>query len=297
MFRLRTNSDLANTTVSSLEASPSPTASGQASSDTSRDSQPNVGAIAGATAAGTIALLAIGVLLFVFLRRRRRLMKRYEPDHSDRLKPNRRSQGQGGREGMNFASSVASLPYEESIASSHPYPHTPRSRYHESSEGHSREPSPSDSDVPLMGISPSHQDPFSRGQQPRIVQVGGETRLEGPDNSMARLARKEIAEREAELSRRVREVEDALATKRSTDAPPGAETSSSADRPGPSQLGPGSTPPTSSILPPHQGTSEAVLRDQLNELRAEMERMKILQQQMTLELRDAIEPPPGYQTA
>lgn len=302
MLQLRTNSDLSNTTVSPLDSSPSPTVSGQASSDASRDTHPNVGVIAGATAAGTIALLAIGILFFVFLRRRRRLMRRYEADHSDsRLKPKRRLRGHGGGEDANYSSSVASLPYEESLstASSHPHPYPPHSRYRQGSAGSSQEHSPSDSDVPLMGISPPHTDPFSRGQQPRFVQVGGETRLEGPDNSMARLARKEIAEREAELTRRVREVENALATRRSTDRRPEADSSphSSTARFGPSQTGTASIPSSSSTLPPHEGHSEAVLRDQLNELRAEMERMKTIQQQMTLELRDAIEPPPGYHAA
>lgn len=222
-------------------------------------------------------------------------MKRYEADHRDnRLKSNRRVQGQGGGEVANYSPSVASLSYEGSAATSYPYTPSPHSRYHEASAEASREPSPSDSSVPLMEFSPPHQDPFSRGQQSRFVQVGEETRLEGPDNSMARLARKEIAEREAELSRRVREVENALATRRSPDRPSEASSSSFTSRPGPRT---GSSAVSTTTTPPHAGSLEAVLRDQLDELRAEMERMKIMQQQMTLELRDAIEPPPGYQAA
>ena len=51
---------------------------------------------------------------------------------------------------------------------------------------------------------------------PRIVITRAETHLIGPDNSMARFARQSTAEHEAELTRRMLEIETAHAAKRSS---------------------------------------------------------------------------------
>ena len=68
---------------------------------------------------------------------------------------------------------------------------------------------------------------------PRIVITGAETHLIGPDNSMARFARQSTAEHEAELTRRMLEIETAHAAKRSSVAasssPPPSVSGSSAE--------------------------------------------------------------------
>ena len=67
---------------------------------------------------------------------------------------------------------------------------------------------------------------------PRIVITGAETHLIGPDNSMARFARQSTAEHEAELTRRMLDIDTAHAAKRSSVAasssPPPSVSGSSA---------------------------------------------------------------------
>ncbi|KAI0832676.1 hypothetical protein BC628DRAFT_1309993 [Trametes gibbosa] len=292
------------TTASDLEnTSPSPTStSAQGTASTapklSSTSHVSVGVIAGATAAGVVGLLGIGILGFLCLRRRRRpskvariddggpISKRWFYEQDDDIAP------------ANRGTMAVSLPSDSESPTSlgYPYAHSAHSHHHNSA-AFSREPSPSDSSVPLMEFSGINTDPFTRGEQPHIVVICTETRLEGPENAMTRLARKEVAKREAELTQRVREVEQALATRR----PSGAASPST----GESSVSPATISKSSrALLSPASTTSsrsgesvesDAALRDELNELRAEMAQMRTVQQQMTLELREATEPPPSYQ--
>ncbi|KAH9850826.1 hypothetical protein C2E23DRAFT_301795 [Lenzites betulinus] len=287
-----TTEDLGNTTASPTSASGSGTGASPSPNSPS-NSHISVGVIAGATAAGVVSLLGIGILLFGFLRRRRRYSS--TADHIDSGGPTskRWSYEQDDTPAADRDTLAIPLPYDsESPASfTYPYSNPGHSHYHHSAAS-SREPSPSDSAVPLMEFTGINTDPFTRGQQPRLVVIGTETRLEGPENSMTRLARTEVAKREAELTQRVREVEQALATRH---PPPSASEPSASTSP--TFKFTVSAPSRASTVHSRSGEGEpdAALRDELNELRAEMERMRNVQQQMTLELRDATEPPPSYQ--
>ncbi|KAI0677297.1 hypothetical protein C8Q78DRAFT_961976 [Trametes maxima] len=294
-----TNSDLGNSTAStSLPASSAAGNGAQATTGTSADKSDgthvNLGAIVGGVVAGVVALLAIGILVIVILRRRRRSS---HPDTIERVsKRERRFYGKDDIEEPNYAASVASLPRENTGASSGPYAYSASSRYSHDSPRSPQEASPSASSVPLMEFPASSSGPVTQRDLPRIVVVGAETRLEGPDNSMARIARQKVAEREAELTRRVREVEDALAAKYPNAGPSAAidaRTAQTVLPAGPSEASP--TPTRTEGVRTGANDSEAVLRGQLDELKAEMERMRTVQQRMALELRDATEPPPEYQ--
>ncbi|KAI0353084.1 hypothetical protein OH77DRAFT_1407844 [Trametes cingulata] len=295
-----TDSDSDTTTESA--SAPASSASGQAAAAKtgagnmkSSSSHVNLGVVIGAVAAGAVALLAVGVLAFILIRRRRRIQS-YHPDHINRVsKRERRFYGKDDIDAPSYASSVASLPVEHSEAANLSYSHSTSSRYHEDLERLSRDSSPSGSSVPLMDMSPSSLT-ASEQDLPRIVVVGTETRLEGPENSMARIARQKVAEREAELTRRVREVEDALAAKYPTGS--SRQNSRAPDSPPTPSVATDSARPARTESVPSAGSdsqSEAVLRVQLDELRTEMARMRTVQQQMVLELRDATEPPPEYQ--
>ncbi|KAI0638424.1 hypothetical protein C8Q77DRAFT_1243262 [Trametes polyzona] len=294
-----TSSDLGNGTVSPSSASP---AASTVPGDISSKSHIGVGVIAGAVAAGVAAIVGGCVAIFLLLRNRKRSRSPFGSGREiSKAKSKPKSFAFVGQDDSGAASSVISLPYTESTHSSHPYAYSPHSRYHDGQEESSESgaPSPSDSSVPLILETPAMDaDPFARGQQSRIVVVGTETRLEGPDNSMARLARKQVAEREVELTRRVRELERALAARRPAGDLPGEVHSSNASL---------TTPPDHSVTPvmplaasssrpsPGGSESETVLRQELDELRAEMGRMRMIQQQMDLELREAFEQPPLYQ--
>ncbi|OBZ70335.1 hypothetical protein A0H81_09621 [Grifola frondosa] len=175
-------------------------------------------------------------------------------------------------------------PYSSSIFS--------ESRFQEHLDENHKATSPMDSALlmqfPLPSTSDGHS-PTNAASLPRIIVTHSETRLEGPDNAMARVARAKITAREAELTQRVREMEKTLLDKYSATASSSTETSQSAsptDVPGPRR--------TVSVKS-DTSESEIVLRGQVDALREEMERMRTLQQQMALELRDATEPPPEYQ--
>ncbi|KAI0650494.1 hypothetical protein C8Q79DRAFT_389015 [Trametes meyenii] len=294
-----TNSDLGNATASTSLPASSAAGNGAeattgASADKSNGSHVNLGAIVGGVVAGVVALLAIGILVFVILRRRR---QSYHPDTIERVtKRERRFYSKGDIEEPSYAASIASLPREHTEASSGPYAYSASSRYSHDSPRSPQEASPSASSVPLMEFpASSAPDRVTQRDLPRIVVVGAETRLEGPDNSMARIARQKVAQREAELTRRVREVEDALAAKYPNAGPSAdvGEPVHSASLLGSS--GASSTPTRTGNMEASGNDSEAVLRNQLDELKAEMERMRTVQQRMALELRDATEPPPEYQ--
>lgn len=240
----------------------------------------------------------LGVFGYVLIRRRRRSGGSHAHHHIDRLKHDKRFYGEDDVDKRSFVSSAdpvtlealsatSFLPYRDATLSNRSLSST--SRFHEDLERNSMaEPSPTDS-VPLMDFPAPPS--LGRHSLPRIVVTGEETRLVGPDNSMARYARQKVAEREAELTRRMREMEIALAAKYGVPAQPTS--------PGTLPVSPGGTsssaPSRADSIRSTGSGSEAVLRGQLEEMRAEITRMRLVQQQMVLELRDATEPPPEYQ--
>ncbi|KAI0375904.1 hypothetical protein BV20DRAFT_932760 [Pilatotrama ljubarskyi] len=299
-----TDSDFATTTGSASPAASSASGQGAAAktsigNTTSSNSHVSLGVVIGAVAAVAVALLAIGILVSILIRRRRRTQAD-RPDHINSApKRDRRFYGKDDIDAPSYASSVASLPVGQPETTNLSYTHSNSSRYHEDLERSSRDTSPSGSSVPLMEFS-TPSSTASQQDCPRIVVVGTETRMEGPDNSMARIARRKVAEREAELTRRVREVENALAAKYpaiGSSRERGTASPSSPSRTSPSIFA--TSVRTESVRltggPSGSSQSEVVLRTQLMELRTEMARMRTVQQQMALELRDATEPPPEYQ--
>ncbi|KAI0720365.1 hypothetical protein C8T65DRAFT_634266 [Cerioporus squamosus] len=296
-----TDSDSGDTT--STAGSSSATGSGGSTGNTpgSHDSQtsnaahPNIPIIIGGVIAGVVALVVLGVLGIVLIRRRRRSGGTHA-HHIDSLKHDKRFYGKDDVDTRSYVSSVESvaleapsaspfLPYRDATLSSRSLSST--SRFHEDLEHHSTDPSPTDS-VPLMDFPA----PPSLGSQsfPRIVVTGEETRLVGPDNSMARYARRKVAEREAELTLRMRDMEAALAAKYGVRVQP----TSVGTLPAPSG-GSSAAPSRADSMRSTGSGSEAALRGQLEELRTDIARMRTVQQQMVLELRDATEPPPEYQ--
>ncbi|TFK94217.1 hypothetical protein K466DRAFT_571976 [Polyporus arcularius HHB13444] len=299
-----TDSDLGDTTSSAGPSSATGSGTSSGTTSGSRDSQssnaagPNISIIIGGVIAGVVALVVLGVLGVVLIRRRRRSDGKHAHHHIDILKHDKRFYGKDDVDARSYLSSAESvsleapstapfLPYNGVAPSNRSLSST--SRFHEDLERYSiADPSPTDS-VPLMDFPA----PPSLGNVslPRIVVTGEETRLVGPDNSMARYARQKVTEREAELTRRMQEMEAALAAKYGVPVKP---TSSSTL---PASYGPISSPaPSRADSVRSTGSdSEAALRGQLDGLRAEIATMRTVQQQMVLELRDATEPPPEYQ--
>ncbi|KAI0751044.1 hypothetical protein C8Q80DRAFT_1099664 [Daedaleopsis nitida] len=252
---------------------------------TGASARPKIALILGVVG-GALALLAIGLLILLLLRRRRRSGGK-RAHRIDSLKHERQFYGKDDVDARNYASSVTSFSeYERPPTPFFPYMDSSRtpmssSRLQQDPDQQSVAPSPTDS-IPLMvfPVPPSHiVQPV-----PRIVVTGAETTLVGPDNSMARYARQEVAEQEAKLTRRMREVEAALAEKYQAPAPFSSDPT------------PRTSAPirTGSVRSDKSGSEDA-LREQLEELKAEIDRMRMVQQQMALELRDATEPPPMYQ--
>ena len=296
-----TVSDTGNAT--STAGSSSTSTSGATAGETSISGDPRssgvrltLPVIVGIVIAAVITLFVLGILGFVLLSRRRWRWGRSHTPRIDRHKHDKRFYGEDvntrsyvsstesvaleARLGTPLISYIDAIPSEPSSS--------PALRFHEAHEHHSvMEPSPTGS-VPLMGFPA----PPSLNDQslPRIVVTGTETSLVGPDNSMARYARQKVAEREAELTRRMREMEAALAAKYGVRAQP-----TSADLLLRSVVGNPTTPARADSVRSTESGSEAALRGQLEELRAEIARMQTVQQQMALELRDATNPPPEYQ--
>ncbi|RPD66919.1 hypothetical protein L226DRAFT_498629 [Lentinus tigrinus ALCF2SS1-7] len=297
-----TDSDIGNSTAT---ASPHlPSGSGEASADThaSHDPQataagPNTPVIIGAVVAGVTVLVVLCVLGFVLLRRKRGSDRSGPAFRIDLLKHDKRFYGKDDVDTRSYVSSTESValearpaiplfPYRDATTSSLSFSST--SRFREDLEHHPPvDLSPTDS-VPLMDFPA----PPSLADQslPRIIVTGEETRLVGPDNSMARYARQKVAEREAELTRRMREMEAALAAKYGVQALPNTPVTLPA-----SSGGSTTTPSRTESIRSTDNGSEAALRGQLQELRVEIARMRTVQHQMALELRDATGPPPEYQ--
>ncbi|OSD04591.1 hypothetical protein PYCCODRAFT_1476133 [Trametes coccinea BRFM310] len=194
------------------------TANGDTSSTTAHG---HLMTIIGAAVAGAAALLALGLLIFVLLRRRPRSRSDYQAvDDENASIPRGYTYGKDDIYATSHIASPSTLAIEMSAhgAATQAYSSTSRARDHPlpSPEGlSSSEPS-----LPLMQF-PSPPSDFSLNQGlPRIVVMGTETRWEGPDNSMARIARQRIAEREAELTRPEREVENPRPIQHDTTAPP-----------------------------------------------------------------------------
>ncbi|KAI0331262.1 hypothetical protein GY45DRAFT_1370094 [Cubamyces sp. BRFM 1775] len=163
--------------------------------------------VAGVVIAVAVILLMIGASLFVLRRKRlarlrqARCINLNPPDGDQRL-----AYSFGGEDNIEARASAVS--HRESLSlDTHPYTHLLVSGSHDDLLPPSpQEPSPSESSMSLLHSSIYlHSDPPPSRKLPRVVVMGTETRLEGPDNSMARIARQRVAEREAELTGRVHE--------------------------------------------------------------------------------------------
>ncbi|KAI0776205.1 hypothetical protein BD413DRAFT_491279 [Trametes elegans] len=195
-----------------------------------RDSafQPNLGVIVVVTVAG---LAAIAAWLYLFIRRRRN-SKAVHPANGSlptrgRLSPGNPHVNATGL-ASNSAFSAESLCPEHLAASNLPYARSTHSHLQLDLDGdverQSIHSSLSDAAVPLLYFA-AHA-PQEERSESRIVVFGTETRLEGPDNSMARIARQRMAGREAELV--LRSVHDVKAALPHSDAKPtGADSTTS----------------------------------------------------------------------
>lgn len=259
--------------------------------------------IIGAIVAGSIALLGVVAALMIILirgrRRRARGTRGTRAHHLDSLKHDRRFHGKDDTDSRSYVSSAVSVTLERAPTPFFPYHDTRRSSFAIGARSNgdleqqpSANTSPTDS-IPLTEFPTPPS--LSSHTLPRIVVTGEETRLVGPDNSMARYARQKVAEREEELTRRMREMEAALAAKygdplaRSPTIASAATTTAS--------IPAGSSPSTQSGgdgAPAMESGSQAVLLRQMVELREEIQRMRVTQQHMALELREATESPPEY---
>ncbi|KAH9899610.1 hypothetical protein C8Q73DRAFT_787474 [Cubamyces lactineus] len=203
-----TNTDLSDlrssTTNDASDGSGRIAAAMASSSSTNAHASPAV--VAGVAVAVAVVVLIIGASIFVLRRSRLAKLRRagclnlnppeddrrlaYHPDRVDDIETTAFAASNGESLSLNI----------------HPYTHPSPSR----SEDGLLQPSPQegpDSFTPLLHSSMHLQSDMPPDRKlPRIVVMGTETRLEGPDNSMARIARQRVAEREAELIGRVHEV-------------------------------------------------------------------------------------------
>ncbi|KAI9068463.1 hypothetical protein FKP32DRAFT_1672189 [Trametes sanguinea] len=193
-------------------------AKGDASSSTPNG---HLSTIIGATVAGVVALVALGMLTF-FLCRRRRSRSDYQAVHDDTM-----SISYGSANHLDDIHAISSIAHTsmatfaiETSASppvlrAFSYSSTPRDHPPPSPE----ELSPSDLSLDHTHFPVPPSDLPSNLVLPRIVVTGTETRWEGPDNSTARIARQMIAEREAELARPQREFGEPPASQQVTTLP------------------------------------------------------------------------------
>ncbi|KAI0774516.1 hypothetical protein C8Q74DRAFT_841071 [Fomes fomentarius] len=175
---------------------------------------------------GAVTLLVIGLLALFLIRRRRRRSAESETRDIDDLKYERHFHGNDeidSRSFISFTESTESLAPERPPTPFFPFMNanvSPSKTKLLPPEDHSQQSlaaSPTDS-IPIMDFPAP---PSRVGYNiPRIVVTSEETRLVGPDNSMTLFARKQIAERETELTHHMGEMEAALAAKYSASAPP-----------------------------------------------------------------------------
>ena len=220
----RTESDVPTIGLDVLPSA-SATAMGEqmATSQRPETSSPNLGVIVGASVGGVLLLAGIGIVAAVLIRRLRRstenprragilseadqpAYREHDPLHSDRrsvLSSTDSATLEDGRPPTPYFPFNYSDPFLSPASISLTNEDADRR-----SVG-SITASPADS-IPLVEypISPSmNQPPY------HVIVTGSETHLIGPDNSMAHFARQQMAEREAELTRRTHETEAVFVAK------------------------------------------------------------------------------------
>ena len=202
--------DLSNSTTSAV---PPPPTSGT-SADTTHKGSRNLAATIGAVVGASVMLLVLASTVLL-VRRHNRRIRNEDAYHVDLLSERdfyRSGRKDGSESVSSFASSSESLaPKRHTIPPNH-YSYSNESRLSASSRF--REALRDDHEgnlaaAPLMNFDPlagSCMSPVSERPASQIVSHDTETRLEGPDNSLARYARRSAAEREEELTRGVKEL-------------------------------------------------------------------------------------------
>ncbi|TBU33091.1 hypothetical protein BD311DRAFT_653290 [Dichomitus squalens] len=215
-----TESDFHNPTMSALPSASAPSGTPATYAQNASSAHPRLGVIVGAAAGGAVLLIAIGILAFILIRRRRRAGEDLLRHRNDSLSKGGcrvygRHDSQSDRRSIMSMDSVtlenhrASTPYFP-FKDPDPFSPTSPSRDRGDADKTSVDVLPTDSSSLryFPALSSSVDQPA-----PRIVVTRGETHLVEPDNSMARFARQTMVEREAELMRRMREMEAALVAK------------------------------------------------------------------------------------
>lgn len=219
----RTESDVPTIALDVPSASATAMGEQMATSQRPETSSPNLGVIVGASVGGVLLLAGIGIVAAVLIRRLRRstenprragilseadqpAYREHDPLHSDRrsvLSSTDSATLEDGRPPTPYFPFNYSDPFLSPASISLTNEDADRR-----SVG-SITASPADS-IPLVEypISPSmNQPPY------HVIVTGSETHLIGPDNSMAHFARQQMAEREAELTRRTHETEAVFVAK------------------------------------------------------------------------------------
>ena len=173
----------------------------------SSNANANPAIVAGATIAGVVIVLMIAASIFVLRRRRLARIRRagcinLNPPESEQRFAYPSEEEDCVRTTTNAASYGESLSLGTYL-DAHP---SPTGSHDDLLPISPQESSLSDLSVPLLPSIRLQSDTPPDRKLPRFVVTGTETRLEGPDNSMARIARQRVAEREAELTGRAHEV-------------------------------------------------------------------------------------------